>query len=133
MAKALTRTALLTSQSLAAGGTARATLNLSGTGYDGGAVITLRITNGASGPSSACEGRVLLAHMTTGDSVPASAAEGTGDQGWKMIYKISGGTANNDTARGLFFAHPAMGALEIEFTGHAGQAVTVEAHATGVS
>lgn len=131
MAKTLTRTALISSQSLAAGGTQRAVIDLQGA--DGGAVITWAITNGGTAPSAQCEARIMGAHVSTGDSTPAAGAEGTGDQGWKRLYVMGGGTLNNAKTRGSLYVNPAWGAAQIEFTGNTAQAVTIEAHVTLLS
>ncbi len=125
MAKTLTRTAVVTSATNTAGSTARGRLDCSA--VDGG-IVTLRITNGATGPSAQCEGRILVAHKDS--AMPAAAAEGTGDTDWKRVYTIGGGTANSDTARGVYRFGPEVAYLEVEFTGNAAQSVTVEAHAT---
>lgn len=125
MAKTQTRTVLISSQSLSAGGTQRAAVDC--TGADGG-ILTFRITNGGTGPSAQCEARVMVAHKQT--SMPATAAEGTGDDAWKRVYAIGGGTANNGGARGVYRFGREVAYLQIEFTGNTGQAVTIEAHVT---
>lgn len=131
MAKTLTKNNLLSSQSLSAGSTVRATADLQD--YDMGAVLTWAITNGATGPTVQCEARILVSHVSTGDSTPSSAAEGTGDTGWKTVSKTGGGTTNSAKTTGYHVFHPGVGAAEIEFTGNTGQSVTVEAHLTAVT
>lgn len=125
MAKSQTATAIITSASNGAGSQTRGRLDC--TAVDGG-IVTFRITNGGTGPSSQCEGRILVAHK--GSSMPAAAAEGTGDTDWKRVYTIGGGIANNESTRGVFRFGPEVAYLEVEFDGNATQAVTVEAHAT---
>lgn len=125
MAKSQTATAIITSASNAAGAQTRGRLDC--TAVDGG-IVTFRITNGGTGPSSQCEGRILVAHK--GSSMPAAAAEGTGDTDWKRVYTIGGGIANSASTRGVFRFGPEVAYLEVEFDGNATQAVTVEAHAT---
>ena len=125
MAKTQAATALVSSTSVSAGGTQRGRIDVSG--VDGG-LLTFRITNGATGPATACEARVLVAHK--GGSMPAAAAEGTGDTDWKRVRTINGGVASNASTRGEFAFGPEVAYIEIEFTGHTSQAVTVEAHAT---
>ncbi len=125
MAKTLTRTVLVSSASLSAGSTQRGRIDLST--FDGGSV-TFSITNGATGPTIQCEGRILVAHKDT--AMPAAASEGTGDLDWKQIYAIGGGTTNNATTRGYYTFGPGIAYLEVEFTGNTAQAVTIEAHAT---
>lgn len=125
MAKSQTATAIITSASNGAGSQKRGRLDC--TAVDGG-IVTFRITNGGTGPSSQCEGRILVAHK--GSSMPAAAAEGTGDTDWKRVYTIGGGIANSASTRGVFRFGPEVAYLEVEFDGNATQAVTVEAHAT---
>lgn len=125
MAKTQTATVLVSSASNAAGATTRGRLNC--TAVDGG-ILTFRITNGGTGPTTQCEARVLVAHK--GSSMPAAAAEGTGDTDWKQVSAIGAGTAASGTARGVYRFGPEVAYLEVEFTGNTGQGVTVEAHAT---
>lgn len=125
MAKTQTATAIVTSASNNAGATARGRLDCSA--VDGG-IVTLRITNGGTGPTAQCEARVLIAHK--GSSMPAAAAEGTGDLDWKQVYSLGGGVAANASMRGVYRFGPEVAYIEVEFTGNTGQAVTVEAHAT---
>lgn len=125
MAKSQTATAIITSASNGAGSQTRGRLDC--TAVDGG-IVTFRITNGGTGPSSACEGRILVAHK--GSSMPAAAAEGTADTDWKRVYTISGGIANSASTRGVFRFGPEVAYLEVEFDGNQTQPVTVEAHAT---
>lgn len=125
MAKTLARTAIVSSTANAAGATTRGRLDC--TSVDGG-IVTFRITNGGTGPSAQCVGRVLIAHKDT--AMPAAGAEGTGDTDWKQVLEIGAGTVANASARGVFRFGPEVAYLEIEFTGNTGQAVTVEAHAT---
>lgn len=118
MALAKTARTIVASTSNGAGSTTRGTLDLEAT-YGG--FLTLKITNGGTGPTVACNANVLVAHNAT---LPTAASAG-GD--WKTIYSINGGvTANDITERG-FAIDPSIMALEVEFTGNTGQAVTVEA------
>ena len=125
MAKIQAATAIISSASNSAGSTTRGRIDL--TGVDGG-IITLRITNGGTGPTVQCEGRILVAHK--GSSMPAAAAEGTADTDWKQVYAFGGGTTASASTRGSFRFGPEIAYVEVEFTGNTGQAVTVEAHAT---
>lgn len=124
MAKTSTQTALVSSASNGAGSTTRGRLDCSAA--DGGQV-TFRITNGGTGPSTQCEARIMVSHKT---SLPSAAAEGTGDDDWKIVRTIGGGTTNSASTRGRFVFGPEVRHLQIEFTGNASQAVTVEAIAT---
>lgn len=121
MAKTMTGAVLVSSTGNTAGSTTRGRLDCSAA--DGG-MIRWRMTNGATGPTVQCEARVLIARKQT--SMPAAAAEGTGDDDWKQVYVMGGGTANNGVTRGSYRFGPEVAYVEIEFTGNTGQTVTVE-------
>ena len=121
MAKTLTGQALVSSASNAAGATTRGRLDC--TGADGG-TIRWRVTNGATGPTAQCEARIMVARKQT--SMPAAAAEGTGNDDWKRVYVMGGGTAANDSNRGSWTFGPEVAYVQVEFAGNTGQAVTVE-------
>lgn len=125
MAKTLARTAVVSSATNAAAATTRGRLDCSA--IDGG-IVTFRITNGGTGPTTQCVARVLVAHVDS--AMPSAAAEGTGDTDWKQVYEIGGGTTLNVSTRGVYKFGPEVAYLEIEFTGNTGQDVVVEAHAT---
>ncbi|MCO4101069.1 MAG: hypothetical protein HEQ38_17080 [Gemmatimonas sp.] len=108
MPKTQTRTALVSSTSRAAGAAAtRGTLDVSA--VDGG-IVTFRITNGGTGPTTQCVGRILIAHK--GTSMPSAAAEGTGDLDWKQVYEIGAGLAANANARGVYRFGPEVAYIE---------------------
>lgn len=125
MAKTQAATAIVSSASNASGATTRGRIDL--TAVDGG-IVTLRITNGGTGPTTQCEGRILVAHKQA--SMPAAAAEGTADTDWKQVYAVGGGTTASASTRGVYRFGPEVAYVEVEFVGNTGQAVTVEAHAT---
>lgn len=125
MAKSQTGTAIVSSAANTAGSTTRGRIDL--TAVDGG-IVTMRMTNGGTGPTAQCLGRILVAHKQT--SMPALAAEGTGDNDWKQVAEIAGGTAANASSRFSYRFGAEVAYLEVEFTGNTGQSVTVEAHAT---
>lgn len=125
MAKTLTRTALISSASNAAGATTRGRLDC--TAVDGG-ILTFALTNGATGPTAQCEARVLVAHKDS--AMPAAGSEGTGDGAWKIVYVLGGGTVASAKTRGSYTFGPEVAYIEVEATGNTGQAVTVEAVAT---
>jgi hypothetical protein len=128
MAKSTTRTAVVSSAANTAGSTTRGRLDCEA--VDGG-ILTFRITNGGTGPTAQCVARILVAHGTSAsESMPAAAAEGTGDQDWKQVFELGGGTTNSASTRGSYRFGPEVAYLEIEFTGNTAQSVTVEAHAT---
>lgn len=125
MAKTQSATALVTSASNTSGSTTRGRLDC--TAVDGG-IVTVRMTNGGTAPSTQCEARVLVAHKQT--SMPAAAAEGTGDSDWKQVFAVGGTTTANASTRAQYAFGPEVAYIEVEFTGNTGQTVTVEAHAT---
>lgn len=88
---------------------------------DGG-TVTIKITNGATGPTAQCAVNILIAHNAT---LPAAAAAGAD---WKTLYTgIGGGSANNAVTEMSYPIDASVMALEVQFTGNTGQAVTVEA------
>lgn len=110
----------------AAGGVQRAVLDIRGSL---GGFVTMKISNGATGPTAQCVGRVLVA-PTTG-STPAAASAGAD---WKSIWQFGGGTANNGiTESGAIEIPLGTQHIEVEFAGNTGQSVTVEAQATIVT
>ncbi|MEN6537331.1 MAG: hypothetical protein ABFD60_15470 [Bryobacteraceae bacterium] len=89
-----------------------------------GGIVTLKITNGATGPTVQCEGRVLISHA---DTLPTAASAGTD---WKTVWRFGGGTTANAVTEQSFQFGPEIRHLEVEYTGNTGQAVTVEAVAS---
>jgi len=116
-----TATTIVASASNAAGATTRGTINLSAV-YGG--IVTLKITNGATGPTVQCEGRVLISHA---DTLPTAASAGTD---WKTVWRFGGGITANAVTEQSFQFGPEIRHLEVEFTSNTGQAVTVEAIAS---
>lgn len=121
MALTKTDTTIVASTSNAAGATTRGTIDLSST-YGG--IVTLKITNGATGPTAQCEGRVLISHA---DTLPTAASAGAD---WKTVWRFGGGVTANAVTEQSFQFGPEVRHLEVEFTGNTGQAVTVESIAT---
>lgn len=121
MAKTLTAQVLVSSASNTVGSTTRGRLDCSA--VDGG-MIRWRMTNGGTGPTVACEARVLIARK--GSGMPSAAAEGTGDDDWKQVFVQTGTTTNSASTRGSYRFGPEVAYIEIEFTGNTGQTVTVE-------
>src|SRR5687768_18508992 len=103
---------IVSSQSNAAGATTRGTIDLEA-GYGG--LLTLKITNGATGPSVQCTANVLIAHNA---SLSAAGSRGAD---WKTIASYGGGTAAGAMTEIPLPVDPLVGALEVEFTGHTGQ------------
>lgn len=121
MAKTITAAVLVTSASNTAGSTTRGRLDCSAA--DGGQ-IRWRITNGGTGPTVQCEARIMVARKQA--SMPAAAAEGTGDDAWKQVFVMGGGTTASASTRGSYTFGPEVAYVQIEFTGNTGQSVTVE-------
>ncbi len=119
------RTLVSAGTSNGAGSTTRGTLDLR-TALGG--LLTMKITNGATGPTVQCEGRVLVAHNA--GATPAAASAGTD---WKTLWAFGGGTTNSAITEQSMEISPAAMHLEVEFTGNTGQAVTVEAFASEVT
>jgi hypothetical protein len=86
-------------------------------------LLTLKITNGATGPTVQCQANILAAHNS--GSTPAAAAAGTD---WKTLWSVGGGTTANAITEQSMEVGPGVMHLEVEFTGNTGQAVTVEAY-----
>lgn len=121
MAKTITAAVLVSSAANTAGSTTRGRLDCSSA--DGGQ-IRWRMTNGGTGPTVQCEARVMIARKQT--SMPAAAAEGTGDDDWKQVFVMGGGTTANASTRGSYTFGPEVAYVQIEFAGNTGQSVTVE-------
>ena len=64
-----THTLIAAGTSLAAGGVQRATLDVRGSI---GGFVTLKISNGVTGPTIQCEGRVLVSHKEQPELLPIS-------------------------------------------------------------
>ena len=105
----------------AAGATTRGTADMRG-GLGG--LLTLKITNGATGPTVQCEGRVLISHSS--GATPAASSAGAD---WKTLWIFGGGIVANAVTEQSLDVPPCQH-LEVEFTGNTGQGVTVEAELT---
>lgn len=106
----------------AASGTTRGVLDVRG--VDGG-LVTLKITNGATGPTAAGEMRVLIAHNT--GATPTAGAAGAD---WKTVHRFNGGTTANDVTESHWRFGPEVTHIEVEAAANTGQPVTVEALAS---
>lgn len=124
MARAKYQQSIIASVSNAAGATVRGAIDTRS--RDAG-VVTMKITNGATGPTAQCEGRVLISHNT--GATPATAAAGAE---WKTVFRFGGGTTNSAVTEMSWEFGPGVQHVEVEFTGNTAQAVTVEAIASTV-
>ena len=114
----LTPATLQASISVAAGTAQRAARSMLG---KHGGLLTAKITNGASGPTTQCVATVYIAH--TSGATPAVGSEGAD---WKTYAVLGGGGLNANAVTPLSIVLPPCCHVEVEFTGHTGQAVTVE-------
>ena len=119
------RTLVAAGTSNAAGATTRGTVDLR---TPHGGLLTLKITNGGTGPTVQCEGRVMIAH--TAGATPAAASAGAD---WKTIWRFNGGTPANAITEQSYRVGPGEMHLQTEFTGNTGQAVTIEAFLSEVT
>lgn len=119
------RTLVAAGTSNAAGGTTRGTLDLRG---KLGGILTMKISNGGTGPTVQCEGRVLVAHND--GATPAAASAGAD---WKTVWRFGGGTTANAAPEQSYTFGPEIMHMEVEFTGNTGQAVIVEAYLSEVT
>lgn len=104
--------------------TKRGTIDLKNT-YGG--LLTMKITNGAAGPDIQCVGKVLVAHNATLPNAGPAGAD------WKTLFLFGGGVTANVVTENHFMVDTSVMALEVEFTGNTGQAVTVEAFLSELS
>lgn len=117
----LTPASVVSSATNTAGSTTRGTRDMR---TKHGGLMTMKITNGATGPTIQCEGRVLVAHDS--GTTPAAGSAGAV---WKTIYVFGGGTSNNGITE-RYINLPPCCHVEVEFTGNTAQSVTVEAEIT---
>lgn len=120
-----TTVALIPSQSVAANGNMRAAIDLR-TALGG--LLTMKIVNGATGPSVACQCNILVAHDD--GATPATGAAGSV---WATLWSFSGGTTNALTTEQSFDIPQGVQHLEVEFIGHTVQPVTVKATVTTIT
>lgn len=113
------RTIIAAATSNSAGGTTRGTLDLRTTA---GGVLTIKLTNGGTGPTVQATANVLIAHNA--GATPTAASRGTD---WKTIFSFGGGTTANAITEQYVVIDSAVMHLEVEVTGNTGQAVTCEA------
>lgn len=117
----LTKTArtVVSSQSAAVGTPVRGTVDLR---TAQGGLLTMKITNGATGPTVAATATVSIAHNA--GATPTAGAEGSD---WKRLYQVAGTTTNSDVQQWAIDIPPGVMHLQVAFADNTGQAVTVEA------
>lgn len=87
-----------------------------------GGVLTIKLTNGGTGPTVQAVANILIAHNT--GSTPTAASAGTD---WKTIFSVGNGTANSAVGEWSYQVPAGAMHLEVEVTGNTGQTVTCEA------
>jgi hypothetical protein len=112
---------LVASISNAAASTTRGTLDIRG---KVGVFITMKIANGATGPTAQCVCNILVSHAT--GATPTAASAGAN---WKTYWSFGGGTVENAVTEQTTWIEGVQH-VAIEYTGNTAQAVTVEALAT---
>ena len=104
----------------AAGSTTRGTADLRSAQ---GGLLTVKLTNGATGPTVAATCNIMIAH-TIGET-PAAASRGAD---WKTIWSFTGSTANNAIVESPpIELGPGVMHVCVEAAGNTGQAVVCEA------
>ena len=119
------RTLIAAATSNAAGATTRGTVDLR-TAFGG--LLTIKLTNGGTGPTLQAEARVLVAHNT--GSTPTAAGAGAD---WKTIYVVGNGTSASTVGEWSIPIDQSVMHCEVEVTGNTGQAVTCEAFLSELS
>lgn len=120
MAITLTASTLIAAAtSNTAGSTTRGTLDFRN--YHSG-ILTVKLTNGVTGPTIQAVANVLIAHNT--GATPTAASAGAD---WKTVASWGNGTAANTIGEWSMVLGPEVMHIEVEVTGNTGQAVTCEA------
>lgn len=115
------RTLISAGTSNTAGSTTRGRLDLQ-TAL--GCILTVKLTNGGTGPTVQAVANVLIAHNAT---MPAAGSAGSD---WKTIASVGNGVAANTIGEWSFLIDQSVMCVEVEVTGNTGQAVTCEAFAS---
>ena len=87
-----------------------------------GGLLTIKITNGATGPTAQAVANILISHNTS--ATPAAASKGTD---WKTVYQVGNGVLANTIGEWTYNVPAGAMHIEVEITGNTGQAVTCEA------
>jgi Ca2+-binding RTX toxin-like protein len=93
-----------------------------------GGLLTVKMTNGATGPTVAPTCNILIAHNE--GATPALASAGAD---WKTLWSFTGDTTANSVTEQSISIDPAVMHLEVEFAGNTGQAVIVEAYLSEIT
>lgn len=119
------RTLISAGTSNSAGSTTRGTVDLR-TAHGG--LLTIKLTNGATGPTVQAVTNVLVAHNS--GTTPTAASAGTD---WKTITSFGNGVTANTVGEWAVDIPPGAMHVEVEVTGNTGQAVTCEAFLSEVT
>ncbi len=87
-----------------------------------GGLLTIKITNGGTGPTIQAVANILVAHNT--GTTPTAASKGTD---WKTVYTVGNGTTANTIGEWTYNLPSGAMHVEVEVTGNTGQTVTCEA------
>lgn len=112
------RTLISAGTSNSAGSTTRGTVSLS-TALGG--LLTVKVANGATGPTVAATVNVLVAHNGTAPTAASAGAD------WKTIASVQHSTTSNAVGEWFFDIPATAMSVEVEVTGNTAQAVTCEA------
>lgn len=93
-----------------------------------GGMLTIKLTNGGTGPTVQATANILIAH-DSGSTPTAGSAGAT----WKTIWSFGGGTTANAITEQSIDVSPGVMHLEVEVTGNTGQAVTCEAYLSEIT
>ena len=114
------RTIIAAGTSIAAGTPTRAAIDLR---TKHGGLLTIKLTNGATGPNAQATATLHIAHDS--GTVPATGAAGAV---WKTLAGIGGGGTTANAITELTYIVPqGVMHLQVEISGNTGQAVTAEA------
>ena len=119
------RTLIAAATSNAAGAQTRGTADLR---TAQGGLLTIKITNGATGPTVPATVNILIAHDA--GATPTAAAAGAD---WKTIWSFAASTGNSVITEQSITIDPGVMHLEVEVTGNTGQAVACEAYLSEIT
>ena len=91
-----------------------------------GGMLTMKITNAATGPTAQLTGTVYMAHSSSG-TAPTLAGEGAD---WKTLYQFGGGTVANAVTPTSIEVSDGVGWLQVRFENATGTAPKCEAYFT---
>ena len=122
-----TSTTLFNNQSVSAGGTQSATLDLR---TCHGGTVSIQLKNGGTGPTIQASAYIAISHNS--GTTPSASSTFGGD--WFLMATLSGTTISNDIRNfSPVIIPPGAQHLEMIVTDNTGQAVTVNARATLVT